>query len=273
LPFLNARKEVSQRSKSCPHQPVACGSFPSLFWPTSRAAERAPQSGTQLHPAHSLGLILREVAMWFFELNKYPKLAEEIDKQRDRGAAILAASVLEDHLTEVIKTRMERNVKIESKMFKGYGPLASFAAKIDLGFLIGLYSLSVHKQLNYIREIRNEFAHNLEPLSFRSQRIKDLCAHLQHPRGATRFFQQLLDQMSKTAKESYVVNPDGTERKVPFVRMIPKASPFERSSNPRTQYMRGVQAILFELFLQRFDHLAPDWTKTENTAPRPRIAQ
>jgi hypothetical protein len=207
--------------------------------------------------------------MWFFELDKYPKLAEEIDKQRDRGAAILAASVLEDHLTEVIKTRLERNAKIEARMFKGYGPLASFAAKIDLGFLLGLYSLQVHKQLNYIRAIRNEFAHNLDPLSFRSQRIKDLCAHLQHPRGATRAFQQVLDHMSRTAKESYVVDPDGTERKVPLLRIIPKTSPFQKSSNPRTQYMRGVQAILFQFFLQRFDNLTPNWTKTEDTAPRP----
>src|SRR5262249_15079476 len=127
--------------------------------------------------------------MWFFDASKYPKLIEEIDKQRDRGAAILAASVLEDHLTQIIKTRLERNPKIESRMFKGYGPLASFAAKIDLGFLLGLYSPHVHKQFGYIREIRNEFAHNLQPLSFRSQRIKDLCSHLQHPPGAARAFQ------------------------------------------------------------------------------------
>jgi hypothetical protein len=117
---------------------------------------------------------------------RYNRATKDIKRQRDRGAAIIAAALLEDHLVAAIKARLERHPIVENKMFNGYGSLASFSARIDFGLLLGLYDSKVCKQLHRIRNIRNEFAHNVEATTFESQRIRDLCAHLALPSVASR---------------------------------------------------------------------------------------
>ncbi|WP_139272204.1 hypothetical protein [Phytopseudomonas punonensis] len=62
-------------------------------------------------------------------------------------------------------------------------PLSSFSAKIDLACLLGMCSRDIAKDLHTIREIRNEFAHNImardkTKLSFNSGNIKDKCMYL-----------------------------------------------------------------------------------------------
>jgi hypothetical protein len=64
-------------------------------------------------------------------------ILEEIEKQTDRAAALIATSYLEDRLVEAIKARTVRDQNVEKDMFRNSGPLGSFSAKIDLGFMLG----------------------------------------------------------------------------------------------------------------------------------------
>ena len=174
----------------------------------------------------------RAVTWFTLEDDRYFSITEEINKQRDRGAAIIAVAVLEDHLLAAIKAKLSNNdAKIEDKMFNGYGPLASFSARIDLGFLLGLYESEIHKALHQIRKIRNEFAHNLSPLSFRSPHIRAICAQFEPPKGSSRRFHKMLD---KTLDEAKFSGDKRIHVRFPFAR---------RSTNPRTQYLRMVQRI------------------------------
>jgi len=102
----------------------------------------------------------------------------EIAKLDDRGAAITAGAYLERKLEFAIKSSLRRDADIENRLFKGYGPLATFAAKVDLAILMGLIPRFDHKQLLTIKDIRNEFAHNPLPTTFQSQRIAGLCGNL-----------------------------------------------------------------------------------------------
>ena len=187
---------------------------------------------------------------WLTLEKSYAETLNEIKKQRDRGAAIIAASVLEDHLLAAIQSRLHRNDTIESKIFKGYGPLASFSAKIDLGFLLGLYSSTSHKQIHRIREIRNEFAHNLAPLSFNSQRIKAFCAHFRLPRGFGRDFDKMLEK-NFGAKDL-------------------RLGMFRHRSTPRSQFMGVAQLytmmLTFQTVLARTSNV---WSKAKSEAPQP----
>src|SRR5262249_55898826 len=121
---------------------------------------------------------------------------------------------------------------IESKMFKGIGPFASFSNKIDFGFLLGLYPPYAHRQLHRIKEIRNLFAHNPQPISFRSQKVRDICAHLKAPKGAHRRFSGMFDSIL-------------SDHNAPRVRL----SLFRSSNNPRTQYIRAAQQLTWYLTL------------------------
>jgi len=103
---------------------------------------------------------------------------EEIKHGGDRAAAIVAASLVEAHLTTAMKATLHRNEKIVNELFRNSGPLGNFSTKIDLAFLIGMFSAECHKELNIIRTVRNLFAHDLRIKGFASQRMTDLVSNL-----------------------------------------------------------------------------------------------
>jgi len=73
---------------------------------------------------------------WFVSHpERYKHALKEIPNQRDRGAAIIATAILEEHLLEAIQSRIERHSHTENKMFKNEGALSSFSARIDFGLL------------------------------------------------------------------------------------------------------------------------------------------
>lgn len=115
---------------------------------------------------------------WITVSDEDTPILEEIEKQTDRGSALIAASYLEQRLLTAIKARTNRHEKIEKDFYRGSGPAGSFSAKIDLGLLIGLYEPKIHQMLHTVKEIRNELAHEPKPRDFTSQRINDLCKNI-----------------------------------------------------------------------------------------------
>ncbi|MYG52497.1 MAG: hypothetical protein F4204_09145 [Rhodospirillaceae bacterium] len=104
--------------------------------------------------------------------------------ESDRGAAILAASNFEERLRERITSRfVDLNRKMEKRIFEGYGPLSTFAAKIDIAYALQLYDERTRGGLHTIRKIRNIFAHSSAPLEFNDEKVAELCRKLEpeHP--------------------------------------------------------------------------------------------
>ena len=64
---------------------------------------------------------------------------DELSKQTDRGAGIIAASVVEELLAVVIQARLlPLNGETRRSLFEGpNAPLSSFSAKIHLGLGLG----------------------------------------------------------------------------------------------------------------------------------------
>lgn len=93
-------------------------------------------------------------------------------KQPDRYVAIVMAAIMEEELGEILQARLVDHKKTAKKMFGGMGPLATFSAKIDLAFLLGMYREDFAKMLHAVRDIRNTFAHDLRPLTFASDEVK-----------------------------------------------------------------------------------------------------
>ena len=89
-------------------------------------------------------------------------------KQPDRGMVLVLAAVIDNELTDILTGFLVEDKKLHKKFFKGLGPLATFSAKIDLGYLLGLYHSQFQELLHSIRDVRNAFAHNMEPVSLES---------------------------------------------------------------------------------------------------------
>jgi hypothetical protein len=84
---------------------------------------------------------------------------KELDDGGDRAAAIVAATLVEEHLTVALECYLHRHPKVTKELFKISGPLGSFGAKIDLALLVGMFGHASYKELNTIKDLRNQFAH------------------------------------------------------------------------------------------------------------------
>lgn len=124
---------------------------------------------------------------WTLEDDSHSEIIEEIERGRDRSAAIVGASYLEERLTATLRQGLQQDDEVASRMFKGHGPLATFSAKIEIGYLLGAYRAHTRKKMHTVREIRNAFAHSSTKITFKTQRIKDLCKNLSGPVRKSKF--------------------------------------------------------------------------------------
>ena len=115
-----------------------------------------------------------------FEASHKP-IIDEIGKQSDRGAALIASSYLEDVLESSLKSLIWSDTKTNKEVFAGTGPFATFSAKINVCYMLGLYPQEIQKICHTVRKIRNEFAHEIQPISFSTQQISNLCGNLSVP--------------------------------------------------------------------------------------------
>src|SRR3974377_107605 len=100
---------------------------------------------------------------------------KEVDKQSDRGAAIIACAIVDELLTRALQKPLILTSEVKDKLFSNErnGPLATFSNKIDLGFATGLLNSKVRSDLRNIRRVRNRFAHRLDPLEFKEAEISN----------------------------------------------------------------------------------------------------
>lgn len=103
---------------------------------------------------------------------------DEFNKETDRGAVLVCASVLDETLKELLMTFFPDTPSSKSLLSGGNAPIGTFSSRIDLCHALGLIQDDEHKELTLIRKIRNEFAHKWEDISFESQKIRDLSANL-----------------------------------------------------------------------------------------------
>lgn len=98
------------------------------------------------------------------------------------GSALAGGALLEGLLEEVIKEQLVSLSKtMTERIFEGYGPLATFAAKIDIAFALGLASDQMRTEMNNIKDIRNKFAHSRSILSFDAPELEKLIIKLKKP--------------------------------------------------------------------------------------------
>jgi hypothetical protein len=115
------------------------------------------------------------------------------------------------------------------RLFEAYGPLSSFAAKIDLAFALEITTEAAYIELHKMRKIRNEFAHTKEMLSLDTEPVKSLFYKLARPAGITGNY---VEQFGKCALlidrelEAYLLSMGETEalraQKQPAEMSVPK---------------------------------------------------
>ena len=110
-------------------------------------------------------------------LRRFKTLLEELKGESARGEVLVSATVLDEQLAECVSARLVENPDV-TKLTKGFNaPFGTFASRIVGALALGCVSEREYRDLQTIRGIRNEFAHQLA-VSFDDQSIADRCALL-----------------------------------------------------------------------------------------------
>jgi DNA-binding MltR family transcriptional regulator len=104
-----------------------------------------------------------------------PEIDAVMDSLKDRDdlhTAIIAVSIVEATLEEIIVTRLHsRGKDLLRNLFENQGPLSDFNSKILIAQAFGIITPPMTNELNVMRKVRNAFAHARIPLSFEDEPV------------------------------------------------------------------------------------------------------
>ncbi|MEM6812240.1 MAG: hypothetical protein AAF549_07215 [Pseudomonadota bacterium] len=103
---------------------------------------------------------------------------EVLSEESDRGAILITASMLDETLKKLLLARFVEGESL-NKLLNGFNaPIGTFSARIKAARAIGVISEEWQRELNILRNIRNEFAHSITT-KLDDQPIVDRCNELQ----------------------------------------------------------------------------------------------
>jgi DNA-binding MltR family transcriptional regulator len=126
------------------------------------------------------GKLTAERQRWVLDtFKKWGVDLEEFLLSTHASTCLTAAAVVDNRIAEALRLKMVNlNADLRKKLFKPYGPLASFSARIDIAYALGLLSKDIAKEAHTIRGIRNDFAHATKRMNCESPGIKEECEQL-----------------------------------------------------------------------------------------------
>jgi mannitol operon repressor len=92
-------------------------------------------------------------------------------KENDRGTALLAGSILEDLLGDILQSFLIDDKVTVDLLNEPNSPLNTFYSKARMSFASGLIDQEEYDEINIIRNIRNEFAHQWRKLTFDDESV------------------------------------------------------------------------------------------------------
>ncbi len=97
-----------------------------------------------------------------------------IKSESTRAKVVLSACYLDELLGKLIKILLRPNEEKSDPLFDGaQAPLSTFSARIEMAYRMGAISEKNKKSLNYIRKIRNKFAHKIADCGFDDSQIQN----------------------------------------------------------------------------------------------------
>lgn len=109
---------------------------------------------------------------------------DEFKGESDRAAVILGAAKLDLLLYQILQQHFVPSTGSKDELLDGDSPLGTFSAKIQISHRLGLIDDEFARALQFVRKIRNSFAHEVAGCTLDSgahrDRVKELVAQLKH---------------------------------------------------------------------------------------------
>jgi DNA-binding MltR family transcriptional regulator len=114
-------------------------------------------------------------------LEELERELHEASKRGQTAYVLVVTTALEGLLEQAIISKMRKLSKtFHATLFNGYGPLATFSAKIDIAYAFNIIDEDIVGDFRGIKDIRNAFAHPNEVVHFNNPK---LIPHLQKLSG------------------------------------------------------------------------------------------
>jgi len=99
-------------------------------------------------------------------------MLHELDNQTDRGAALIAAAMVDVALGRCMRCRLLYFDNCVDVLFENEGaPLGTFSARIKMARGLGVIGPLTESHLNSVRRVRNQFAHSPLKIDFTNELI------------------------------------------------------------------------------------------------------
>lgn len=110
-------------------------------------------------------------------LKEFLPFLDDLNRESERGAVLISVSYLERQLKEILSAFLCEGAA-SACLLEGFNaPLGTLAARSAAAAALGLISAREYRELETLRKIRNQFAHD-HRISFSDQGIVDRCQNL-----------------------------------------------------------------------------------------------
>ena len=113
------------------------------------------------------------------EYMDFNKFDEMLKNESDRGVVLISAELINNCLTSLFEKYLILNKDLRKDILEySLAPLHTFSNKIKMAYSLGLIDKEKYKSLDYIRKIRNKFAHRIFDASFEDTEIIKWCKEI-----------------------------------------------------------------------------------------------
>jgi mannitol operon repressor len=158
-------------------------------------------------------------------LTRFKALLAEMNKESPRGMVLISTALLDEHLAECIKARIVDSRDVD-KLTDGFNaPFGTFSARIAGAYALGILSEDEFHDLEIIRKIRNDFAHQIS-IGFDNQSVGARCSNFKL--SAKDYGQVVVDPESQFSSTAIALIMRLTNRAeyVSQKRLIPEEWPY-----------------------------------------------
>lgn len=106
------------------------------------------------------------------------KFVDELRRETDRGLPLVGAALIDDRLTETLRSFFCESPSASKLIDDANAPLGTFSSRAEMCFALGLIDEYEYTEIGLIRKVRNEFAHAKHGITFSSPRVQGLCSSL-----------------------------------------------------------------------------------------------
>jgi hypothetical protein len=130
-----------------------------------------------------------------YELEDFNRFIDDIRKESDRAAVIIAAAKIDLLLYQLIMKFLLPSPTSRDDLLDNDTALGTFSARINFVYRAGLLSAEYTRALHLLRRIRNDFAHEPSNASLNSGSHQDRIKEIVMPFQISHFFKEVRNNL------------------------------------------------------------------------------